>query len=729
MAPAVTPPVQVYLRPEDLTSALESDARHGLRKRPPELAPTWLYDPVGCDLFEQICELPEYYPTRTERAILADHADEIASLTGARAVIELGSGTSEKTRLLLDALRTKGSLQRFAALDVAEPTLRSSLATLAARYPGLEVAGVVGDFLEHLDRIPSGDGRLVAFLGGTIGNLDPSGRQRFLRALASTLADGEWLLLGTDLVKDPARLVAAYDDAAGVTAAFNRNVLTVLNRELDATFDQAQFDHVAHWDPRAERMEMRLRAREDVHADVRGLDVGLDLAAGDHIRTEISSKFRVEGVAAELGGNGFAVVETFTDEHGDFAVTLAQRVEPMSQSATTTTAVDAPVADAAGYQRVRDRTEALAEPLSPEDQTVQSMPDVSPTKWHRAHTTWFFEEFILDHFEGYRRFDPAYCYLFNSYYEGVGPRQPRAQRGMITRPGMDEIRAYRAHVDAAMAEALSVDEPPTALTELGLHHEQQHQELLLMDCKHVLHQNPLRPAYGPAATEPPPAGPLSWIGLDGGLVHAGHDGNGFAFDNESPRHAVWLEPFLLADRLVTEGEWRAFIDDDGYRRPDLWLSDGWHVLTATGQEAPLYWERDGDGWATFDLNGGLRPTDDDRPVTHVSYYEAEAYANWAGSRLPTEMEWEAAASSDADGLRQLDDQAWQWTASAYLPYPRFVPNPGVVGEYNGKFMVGQHVLRGGSALTPPGHVRVTYRNFFPPSAQWAMSGVRLARDP
>jgi ergothioneine biosynthesis protein EgtB len=394
--------------------------------------------------------------------------------------------------------------------------------------------------------------------------------------------------------------------------------------------------------------------------------------------------------------------------------------------AAPTEAINPPAADLDGYQRVRDHTEELATPLSPEDQTVQSMPDVSPTKWHRGHTTWFFEEFILAHVNGYEVFDPDFCYLFNSYYEGVGPRQPRARRGMITRPGVEQVRVYRGHVDAAMRALLESGHAPLELVELGLHHEQQHQELLLMDIKNVLWQNPLRPAYGPTKPDPAPAGGIEWLGHEGGLAEVGHTGDGFAFDNECPRHAVWLEPFSLADRLVTEEEWLAFIDDGGYGRPELWLSDGWGAVQTSGQEAPLYWERDGDKWTVFDLAGGLCSAGGDRPVTHVSYYEAEAYAHWAGARLPTEAEWETAAEHTP--LRQRNGAAWQWTSSAYLPYPRFVPNPGVVGEYNGKFMVSQHVLRGGAAITPPGHERITYRNFFPPAAQWAMTGIRLARD-
>ncbi|TVR25946.1 MAG: ergothioneine biosynthesis protein EgtB [Ilumatobacter sp.] len=411
------------------------------------------------------------------------------------------------------------------------------------------------------------------------------------------------------------------------------------------------------------------------------------------------------------------------------------------------------------YCATRQLTEQLAAPLTAEDQTAQSMPDVSPTKWHRAHTTWFFETFVLECFEpGFSPVDPAYRVLFNSYYETVGERYPRPERGVITRPGIDEVATYRSEIDRRVLTLLDADSPPPGLEHLvtvGVHHEQQHQELLLMDIKHVLSRNPLRPAYLSGTSDPgdhpgdPGVTPVRWIDVPGGLIEIGSTGSGFAFDNEHPRHRVHLEPFALADRLVTAGDWLAFIDDGGYRRPELWLSDGWHTVQTEGWTAPLYWQRALDGeqeWLVHTL-AGTRPLRAHEPVCHLSYYEADAYARWAGARLPTEFEWEHAARSittspgrDFDigtlhpepapgrrsGLSQLTGECWQWTASAYLPYPGFVPAPGAVGEYNGKFMSGQMVLRGGSALTPPDHTRSTYRNFFPPAARWPMTGLRLA---
>jgi ergothioneine biosynthesis protein EgtB len=400
------------------------------------------------------------------------------------------------------------------------------------------------------------------------------------------------------------------------------------------------------------------------------------------------------------------------------------------------------------FAEVRTRTERFAEPLSAEDQSIQSMPDVSPTKWHRAHTTWFFETFLLQpSLAGYRPYDPAYGYLFNSYYEAVGPRHPRPERGLLSRPSAAEIGRYRAHVDAAMPELIAQRPDLAPLVELGLHHEEQHQELILMDIKHVLSSNPLEPAYG----APPPAraaaaAALAWLEIGGGLRQIGHDAQDFAFDNEGPRHKVWLEPFHLASRLVTCGEYLAFIADGGYRRPELWLSDGWAVAQQQGWTAPLYWRQDG-GWTVFTL-AGRSPVAAAEPVVHVSFYEADAFARWSGKRLPREAEWEVAAVEHAvplagnlldhglyhpapatgEGLQQMIGDVWEWSASPYVGYPGYRPIAGAVGEYNGKFMSGQMVLRGGAAVTPPGHVRLTYRNFFPPAARWAFAGIRLAED-
>ncbi len=385
--------------------------------------------------------------------------------------------------------------------------------------------------------------------------------------------------------------------------------------------------------------------------------------------------------------------------------------------ATQTIATDA-LADQ--FATTRARTLALAEPLSDADATVQSMPDASPAKWHLAHTTWFFETFVLrDYVPGYHVYDTTYHYLFNSYYNGEGDRNARHNRGVMTRPSLDEIRAYRAHVDAAVLATF----PDAArdLIELGCEHEAQHQELLLTDILHLFAQNPLAPAYRNKqhAVITALSDPVKWITGPVGIVEIGHDSAGFAFDCEGPRHKTYLAPHSLADRLVSNAEWQCFIEDSGYRRPELWLSEGWAWVQREAISTPLYWRGD----QSFGLNG-LQPHNPAAPVLHISHYEADAYARWAGARLPTEFEWEASASD----LNQAFGHVWQWTASAYLPYPGYLPAPGAVGEYNGKFMSGQMVLRGSSPATPPGTARPTTRNFFPPTARWQFSGLRLAKD-
>jgi ergothioneine biosynthesis protein EgtB len=441
-------------------------------------------------------------------------------------------------------------------------------------------------------------------------------------------------------------------------------------------------------------------------------------------------------------------------------------------------------ASAARYLDVRAFTEQLCEPLAIEDYVVQSMADVSPTKWHLAHTSWFFETFVLaPHQPGYRPYDPAYAFLFNSYYVQAGERHCRAQRGYISRPTVAEVFAYRRHVDEAMAGLLASSDERlvtrvAALVELGLHHEQQHQELLLTDIKHVFSVNPLRPAYRERSDLPARAvSPFQWLPFEGGVHWLGHEGETFAYDNEGPRHRVWLEPYLLADRLVTNGEYLEFMADGCYRRTELWLSLGWATREQNGWTEPFYWEqRDGEWWH-YTL-AGMRRVDPHEPLTHISYFEADAFARWAGARLPTEAEWEVAAASvpltgnfaesgrfhpaaafaldgpaagnvapDAElapagptppaasarngrhGPRQLYGDVWEWTQSPYAPYPGFRPAAGAIGEYNGKFMCNQYVLRGGSCATSRSHIRASYRNFFPPEATWQFTGLRLARDP
>ncbi len=405
----------------------------------------------------------------------------------------------------------------------------------------------------------------------------------------------------------------------------------------------------------------------------------------------------------------------------------------------------------AHYESVRDCTVNLAAPLSAEDCCAQSMPDASPVKWHLAHTTWFFETFVLERWESaYQPFDASFRVLFNSYYNAVGARHPRPQRGLLTRPSLSAVLAYRADVDSRMlallarAQTMDGTSELADLVTLGLHHEQQHQELLLTDVKHLFSRNPLAPAYGFAPETGLALPELGWHDYAGGLVEIGHAGAGFCFDNETPRHRVYLDAYRLASRLVSNGEYCEFIEAGGYDDPRYWLAEGWDWRVAEQHDHPLYWRRD-DDWQEFTL-GGLVGLDASRPVVHVCYYEADAYARWAEARLPTESEWEAAAAgaplnghfaADRDrhprpaagpGMAQLFGDAWEWTSSSYAAYPGFRISPGAVGEYNGKFMVNQYVLRGGSCATPAGHLRASYRNFFPASACWQFSSIRLARD-
>jgi len=416
------------------------------------------------------------------------------------------------------------------------------------------------------------------------------------------------------------------------------------------------------------------------------------------------------------------------------------------------------------YRSVRAHTDALTAPLSDEDQCIQTMPDVSPTKWHRAHVTWFFETFLCKpHLAGYIEHDPAFGFLFNSYYETIGKRHPRPERGYLSRPSCAEVPASRRHVDAAMERLLCGAVAPEVadLVSLGLHHEQQHQELILMDIKHVLSCNPaLWPAYrescnaAAAGAGEACASEARWVSFDGGEIAVGHDGCGFAFDNEGPRHQVLTAPFRLADRPVTCAQWLEFMADGGYDTPTLWLSDGWGQRSVHGWDSPAYWHLGDDGWQVFTL-GGLKAVAPNEPVCHLSYYEADAFARWAGARLPTEFEWEhavtglpevgnigdgarlhpapalavpQACASRSAPLQQMYGDVWEWTSSPYSAYPGFRVAPGAVGEYNGKFMINQMVLRGGCCATPEGHIRPTYRNFFHPHTRWHFSGLRLAVD-
>jgi ergothioneine biosynthesis protein EgtB len=404
------------------------------------------------------------------------------------------------------------------------------------------------------------------------------------------------------------------------------------------------------------------------------------------------------------------------------------------------------------FTQIRQTSMKITSWLSAEDHMLQSMPEASPVKWHLAHTTWFFETFVLlPHLPGYKPFDERYQYLFNSYYKQLGSHPYRGSRGLLSRPSLDEVHAYRDHIDRALLALL--DRPTdsvAALVELGLNHEQQHQELILTDIKHALWSSPLRPETVSSRRSLNSTPPLHWTDFDGGIHAIGHADDGFSFDNESPRHEVLLQPFRIASRDVTNAEYLEFMRDNGYKRPELWLSDGWDAVGAQGWSAPLYWEQDSEGaWQHFVLDGtsgaGMKVVDPAEPVCHVSFYEADAYARWSGARLATEEEWEVAAAqmpskgsfledyafhpkpAHGKGNQQIFGDVWQWTASPYVAYPGFKPAAGLIGEYNGKFMCNQLVLRGGSCVTPASHIRASYRNFFPPQARWQFSGIRLAK--
>jgi ergothioneine biosynthesis protein EgtB len=436
----------------------------------------------------------------------------------------------------------------------------------------------------------------------------------------------------------------------------------------------------------------------------------------------------------------------------------------MSRSASLTPAAEA--ADLARrFATIRALSDALCETLNPEDSCIQSMPSASPTRWHLAHTSWFFETFLLKSDPAYRVFDEHYEVLFNSYYNTVGEQFPRDRRGLLSRPTLAEVFDYRRHVDRAMNEwfasgRIDADPALTNVVEWGVQHEQQHQELILTDVKHLFSVNPLLPAFRPAApindrpSLPTGLSPARWLDFAGGVEAIGHAGEGFAYDNESPQHRVFLDPFRLASRPVTSGEFIEFMDDGGYRRPELWLSAGWSTVVAERWSSPLYWHNTGGEWSEFTL-AGLRPLNKSAPVAHVSYFEADAYARWAAARLPTEAEWEVAAraaphsgnfvdmllaadlaihpsaegtsAANRDVPTQMFGDVWEWTASPYVAYPGYQPPAGALGEYNGKFMCNQYVLRGGSCATPSTHIRATYRNFFPPEARWQFTGIRLAK--
>jgi dimethylhistidine N-methyltransferase len=726
----------------------------GLLQATAQVSPKYFYDNLGSRLFEAITELAEYYPTRTEHAILEQHGEAIARVTGKGAtMIDLGAGNCEKACSLFARLQPA----QYVAVDVAVDVIRQALHGMQSEFPQIEMLGIGADLGAgiELPKPVRGERRLFFYPGSSIGNFTPGDALSLLTQIRQhSLSDGG-LLIGVDLVKNEATLNAAYNDSLGTTAAFNLNLLNNVNKVLGAGFSAADWQHYAFFNAQQSRIEMHLEAKRDV--EVKWDGGSRTFAKGERIHTENSYKYRPEEFDALLRRAGFSRVHCWTDAASAFAVFYAsseaqpqparENISRASPSAKTANP-SAPAPDRL-YARVRSRSEALAATLSEEDCCVQSMPDASPVKWHLAHTTWFFETFLLERFEaGFRPFHDAFRVMFNSYYNTVGDKHPRPQRGMLTRPPLSMVFDYRRDVDERMQRLLEThggDAGLQALVTLGLNHEQQHQELILTDVKHLLSLNPIRPAYHAAIAEDQgQAPPLRWHAYPGGVVEIGNPGGEFCFDNESPRHKAYLDQYEIASRLVTNREFLQFVEQGGYDAPQYWLAEGWDWVRTNRLAHPLYWSQDDHGWTEFGL-GGTMLLNPELPAMHLSYFEADAYARWAGARLPSEAEWEHAASGQATipaadekvlhpavalatGLTQLYGEAWQWTQSSYAPYPGFKPGAGAIGEYNGKFMVNQYVLRGGSFATPAGHTRLTYRNFFPATARWQFSGIRLARD-
>jgi dimethylhistidine N-methyltransferase len=727
----------------------------GLMQKRAWVSPKYFYDNLGSRLFETITELAEYYPTRTESALLEQYGEAIANATGkGTTLIDLGAGNCEKARSLFGRLHPA----QYVAIDVAVDIVQRALHGMQAEFPHIEMLGIGADLSAgiQLPKPVRRERRLFFYPGSSIGNFTPQEALSLLvQVRQHCLRDGA-LLIGVDLVKDEATLHAAYNDALGVTAAFNLNLLNNVNRVIGGDFSAADWQHYAAFNAQQSRIEMHLLARHDVQVSWPG--GSRSFSGGEGIHTENSYKYRTEQFEALLQQAGFGRIRCWTDAGRKFAVFYAAgETRPFTSRDDTPTPAQLskalPQLSATAldrlFVRVRNRSETLSATLSDEDCCVQSMPDASPVKWHLAHTTWFFETFVLEAFEpGFHPFHDAFRVMFNSYYQTVGDRHPRPQRGLLTRPPLAAVHDYRQNVDERMRRLFETRGSYAglqALVTLGLNHEQQHQELILTDIKHLLFMNPIKPAYHSAIAEDhAPCPPLQWHAYSGGVVEIGNPGTEFCFDNESPRHKTYLNSYELASRLVTNREFLQFVEQGGYRDPQFWLAEGWDWVRANDLEHPLYWFKDAHRWKEFGL-GGTMELDPELPAMHLSYFEADAYARWSGARLPTEAEWEHAASghaaeriadeqllhpavAPATGLTQLYGDAWQWTQSSYAPYPGFQPGAGAIGEYNGKFMVNQYVLRGGSFATPAGHTRVTYRNFFPATARWQFSGIRLARD-
>jgi iron(II)-dependent oxidoreductase len=750
--------VDLWLAPDALTRALREDVRRGLTATPKELPPKWFYDERGSQLFDEITRLPEYYLTRAERSILTAHASEIAELSGADTLVELGSGTSAKTRLLLDALVEAGTLRRFVPFDVSEETLRRSAAQIAEAYPGVLVYAVVGDFEHHLARLPRGGRRLVAFLGSTIGNLRPPERARLLATLAAGMEPGDWLLLGADLLKDVTRLEAAYDDAQGVTAAFNKNVLLVMNAALGADFDPDRFDHVARFDPDEGWIEMLLRAREAHTVHIPELELTVEFAAGEELRTEVSTKLSQTRIEQELAAAGFALERFWTDDPGDFSLCFAVRDggEPELRDLIRHE-----------LEQARLRSAALLAPVPDEDQVRQHSPLMSPLVWDLAHIGHFEELWLRRELQGEEASAPEFDQIYDAF------KQPRHGRGSLPLLGPAEARAFVEHVrrdSLELLDRIALDPADPLLRDgfvfgLVAQHEQQHVETMLatLQLRHAPY--PLADEAAPLPLHPVPAE----MHVPEGPFLMGADDEPWGYDNERPLHEVEVPAFWIDTTPVTNRAFAEFVASGGYDDPSFWDEMGWSWRCEGGLAHPQFWRLDEEtGVWNRRRFGHIEPLPLDEPVQHVGWYEADAYARWMGKRLPTEAEWEKVATWDpaegrkrrfpwgdalpgpdhanlggrrlapssagsypagasAYGVLQLVGDVWEWTRSDFRGYPGFEPFP--YREYSEVFFGTEYkVLRGGSWATSPLVARATFRNWDFPIRRQIFAGFRCARS-
>jgi dimethylhistidine N-methyltransferase len=701
-------------------SSLADDVRDGLTRSPKRLTPKHLYDARGCELFEEICTLAEYYPTRTERAILDAEAAHIVAATGASELVELGAGSATKTRVLLDAMRDADRLSRYVPFDIAEAAVRPTAEAIFAEYPQLDsVHGVVGDFLTDLDLVPAPESdspRLVALLGSTIGNFVGEERRELLAAIRALLRPQDHFLLGADLVKDPAVLEAAYNDSRGVTAAFDLNVLTVINRELDGDIPVANFSHSARFDREHEWIEMRLRAEQACHVHLAAIDLDVDFAAGEELRTEISAKFTPERLGADLGAVGLEVTTLYTDPDTLFALALARpSATPSAQAHSATASI------AAGLADTRERTHALVSALDAAALERVHSPLLSPLVWDLGHIA-AFEDLWISRTFGTAMVEPELVGVYDA------DETPRAERGTLAFLRTEAALDYMARTRANTLSRLAAGAPENVekRLELIIRHELQHHETMLQ----TLQIAGLATGLDQAAdiTVRCRDHGLELIPLAGGSLMIGADAAaGFAYDNEQPRQRRELAPFQIGRYPVSNAAWQDFIDAGGYRLRQLWSDPGWSWRQDEDVQRPLYWS---DDHRTIRF-GATRAIDPHEPVCHVSYFEAEAFARHHDARLPTEFEWEAAATIEPRGPEQLlhglRNSVWQWTSSEFNPYPGFRADP--YPEYSEQFFGdGYRVLRGGAWLSSPRVATVSFRNWDLPQRRQIFSGLRLARD-